>query len=257
MAGPSSSSSQQEGSREVEFFDQFVAEHGDYDVLAERAYARILEAFEASVRPKAGERCIDLGCGTGAFTRRLTSFGLRVGGMDISPASIAHARKEPAAAGIDFQVGDITATALPDGCQDIVCYSGVLHHFTTRESRIQVMKEGRRLLAPGGRLFAFDPSVQSPSMFLYRDPRSPLYSKKGKTDNEVLLHRDQLGAELREAGFTDFDIRGIGGIAYRYVESKLATVILPLYNLYEELVRWSPLEDRLGTFLITVARKSA
>src|SRR3954469_14915888 len=94
---------QQEGRREVEFFDQFVAEHGDYDVLAEGAYARILEAFEASVRPKAGERCIDLGCGTGSFTRRLQPFGLRLGGMDISPASVAHARKEEAAAGIDFQ----------------------------------------------------------------------------------------------------------------------------------------------------------
>ena len=246
--------SQQEARREIEFFDQFVAEHGDYDVLAEGAYRRILDAFGASVRPRPGERCIDLGCGTGAFTRRLLELGVRVGGMDISPAAIAHAKG--ATAEIDFQIGDITATGLPDGCQDIVCYSGVLHHFTTRESRIQVLREGRRLLAPGGRVFAFDPSVQSPSMFLYRDPRSPLYSKKGKTDNEVLLHRDQLGAELREAGFTDFEIRGIGGIAYRYVESKLATVILPLYNLYEELVRRSPFEDRLGTFLITVARKS-
>jgi SAM-dependent methyltransferase len=245
---------QQEGRREVEFFDQFVAEHGDYDVLAEGAYQRILDAFRASVRPQPGARCIDLGCGTGAFTRRLLELGVRVGGMDISPAAIAHARG--ATAEIDFQVGDITATGLPDGCQDIVCYSGVLHHFTTRESRVRVLREGRRLLAPGGRVFAFDPSVQSPSMFLYRDPRSPLYSKKGKTDNEVLLHRNQLGSELREAGFSDFEIRGIGGIAYRYVESKLATVILPLYNLYEELVRRSPFEDRFGTFLITVARKS-
>lgn len=244
---------QQEARREVEFFDQFVAEQGDYDVLAESACQRILDAFRAGVRPRPGERCIDLGCGTGAFTRRLLAFGLRVGGMDISPAAIAHGKG--ATAEIDFQVGDITATGLADGCQDIVCYSGVLHHFTTRESRIQVLKEGRRLLAPGGRVFAFDPSVQSPSMFLYRDPRSPLYSKKGKTDNEVLLHRNQLGSELHEAGFSDFEIRGIGGIAYRYVESKLATVILPLYNLYEELVRRSPFEDRLGTFLITVARK--
>jgi SAM-dependent methyltransferase len=246
--------SQQKGSREVEFFDQFVAEHGDYDVLAERAYDRILDAFKASVRPRAGERCIDLGCGTGAFTRRLLPFGLQLGGMDISPGSIKLAQGQTT--GIDFRVGDITATGLPDGCEDIVCYSGVLHHFTTRDSRVRVLTEGRRLLAPGGRLFAFDPSVQSPSMFLYRDPRSPLYSKKGKTDNEVLLHRSELAGELRDAGFVDLEIRGIGGIAYRYVESKLAGVILPLYNLYEELIRWSPFEDRLGTFLITVARKN-
>ena len=123
----------------------------------------------------------------------------------------------------------------------------------TRESRVRVLAEGHRLLRPGGRLFAFDPSVQSPSMFLYRDPRSPLYSTKGKTENEVLLHRASLEGEVREAGFSEVQIRGIGGIAYRYVESKLAGIVLPLYNLYEELLRRSPFEDRFGTFLITVA----
>ncbi len=242
-----------DGRREVEFFDQFVAEHGDYDVLAERAYVRLLEVFSQRVKPQAGERCIDLGCGTGAFTRRLSPFGLRLGGMDISPGAIAQAKS--GSPDIEFLVGDITASGLPDGSQDIVCYSGVLHHFLTRESRVRVLKEGHRLLRAGGRLFAFDPSVQSPSMFLYRDPRSPLYSTKGKTENEVLLHRTELAGELREAGFADVSIRGVGGIAYRFVESKLAGVILPLYNLYEELLRRSPFEDRLGTFLITVATR--
>jgi len=243
-----------DGRREIEFFDQFVAEHGDYDVLAERAYERLLEVFAELVKPQSAERCIDLGCGTGAFTRRLRRFDLRLAGMDISPGAIAHARKT-GPPDIDFRVGDITASDLPTGSQDIVCYSGVLHHFMTAASRVAVLREGHRLLRPGGRLFAFDPSIQSPSMFLYRDPRSPLYSAKGKTDNEVLLHRDQLGEELRQAGFTETRIRGIGGIAYRYVESKLAGVVLPFYNLYEELLRRSPWEDRFGTFLITVATR--
>jgi hypothetical protein len=33
-------------------------------------------------------------------------------------------------------------------------------------------------------------------------------------------------------------------------------LILPLYNLYEEIVRISPFEDRLGTFLVSFAVKS-
>jgi hypothetical protein len=45
-----------EAQRGVEFFDRFVSEHGDYDVLAEGAYARVREAFEREVRPRAGER---------------------------------------------------------------------------------------------------------------------------------------------------------------------------------------------------------
>jgi SAM-dependent methyltransferase len=249
MSGPPDAS----GRREVEFFDQFVAEHGDYDVLSEGAYRRLLDTFVGMVRPAPGERCIDLGCGTGAFTRRLRPFGLRLAGMDISPGSVAHAKTE--APDIDFLVGDIASTGLADGSQDLVCYSGVLHHITLPQDRVRVLAEGYRLLAPGGRLFGYDPNAQSPSMWLYRDPRSPLFSDKGKTENEVLLHRRQLTEELRAAGFRDIQMRGLGGISYRFVESKLAGLILPLYNLYEELLRRSPFEDRLGTFLISVATK--
>lgn len=243
-----------EAQREVEFFDRFVTEHGDYDVLGDGAYARLLAAFVQAVQPRPGERCIDLGCGTGAFTRRLRSLGLQLAGMDISPVSVEHARA--IAPEIEYLVGDITDTKLPDASRDIILYSGVLHHFSTPEARMQVLREGHRLLAPGGRLFAYDPSAQSPSMWLYRDPRSPLFSQKGKTENEVLLHRTMLANELTEAGFAAPEIRGIAGISFAFVESRFAKVILPLYNAYEQILRYSPFEDRLGTFLVTVARKS-
>lgn len=241
--------------REIEFFDRFVAEHGDYDVLSDRAYERLLEAFEQSVRPRQGERCIDLGCGTGAFVRRLGRFGLRRSGMDISPRAVEHARA--ATPDVHFLVGDIASSGLPDSSQDILCYSGVLHHVRSPHARVRLLREGHRVLSSGGRLFAYDPSVQSPSMWLYRDPRSPFFSLRGKTENEVLLHRSELRAELKEAGFDNVQVRGLGGISFRFVKSRIAGLILPLYNLYEELLRRSPLEDRLGTFLITVATKAS
>lgn len=241
----------QDRAREIEFFDRFVAENGEYDVLGDGAYRRLHSLFQRIVRPRRGERCIDLGCGTGAFTRRLRDFGLELTGMDISPVSVAHATK--LAPNIRYVVGDITDTKLPDGSQDIILYSGVLHHFSTSADRLRVLREGHRLLAPGGRLFAYDPSAQSPSMFLYRDPRSPFFSSKGKTDNEVLLHRRELASELRAAGFEDVRVRGTGGIVFRFVESRIASVVLPLYNAYEHFVRFSPLENALGTFLVTTA----
>jgi ubiquinone/menaquinone biosynthesis C-methylase UbiE len=246
-------SGEQRHDRESAFFDNFALEHGDYDVLGEGAYQRLLSLFQTHVRPQPGERCIDLGCGTGAFARRLRPSGLAMTGMDISAASIARAHSH--GDGVNYVVGDITRTELPDGTFDIIVYSGVLHHFSTEEQRRGVLAEGFRLLAPKGRLFAFDPSAHSPSMWLYRDPRSPLFSEKGKTENEVLLDRDELAAELRAAGFADVTVRGVSGISFRYVEGRLASLILPLYNAYEQIVRYSPFEDRLGTFLVSVARK--
>ncbi|HEV8547404.1 MAG TPA: methyltransferase domain-containing protein [Polyangiaceae bacterium] len=239
---------------EVEFFDRLVDEHGDYDVLSEGAYARLIDAFHRWVRPRRGERAVDLGCGTGAFTRRLRSFGLELQGMDISPKSVALANKT--ATSERYVCGDITATNLPAGSFDIVLYSGVLHHFATREARATVLAEGFRLLAPGGRLFAYDPNLHSPSMWLYRDPRSPLFSSKGKTENEVLLRKSELLDELHTAGFAEVQVRGLSGITYRWVASPIARTALTAYNLYEHAMAVSPFEDRLGTFLISVATKA-
>jgi SAM-dependent methyltransferase len=240
-------------SREVVFFDSFELRHGDYDVLGERAYRRLLRLFAELVAPQSGERCIDLGCGSGAFTRRLAKFQLELTGIDISPRCIEAAGR--ASKHERYLVGDIRDTPLEAGAADIIVYSGVLHHCDLRAARVEIMKEGYRILRPGGRLFAFDPSAHSPSMWLYRDPRSPLYSSKGKTANEVLLTRQNLQNELDEAGFSPVSVRGASGISFRYVEDRFARLFLPLYNLYEEIVRFSPLENRLGTFLVSLAIK--
>lgn len=238
--------------REVEFFDEF-ADQADYDVLGERGYARLLAAFNESIQPREGQRCVDLGCGTGAFTRRLRVFHLDLVGVDISPRSIERARSS--GDGIRYEVGDITATGLADGSFDVAALSGVLHHITGGADRIRALREAWRILRPGGRLFAFDPNAHSPSMFLYRDPRSPLYSSEGKTENEVLLKRDELTDELRASGFVSVQVRGLSGTTFKYVKGRVARLLLPAYAIYEELVRLSPWEGQLGTFLVSTATK--
>ena len=241
--------------KEISFFDRFESEHGDYDVLAEESYERILKAMFSGVRLRPGMTCVDLGCGTGAFTRRLGTLGLRLTGVDISPRSIDRAKA--IGGGPEYVVGDVCDCPLPASSCDFVTMSGVLHHLTTQAARVQSLREAFRLLKPGGRFLSYDPNAASPSMFLYRDPRSPLYSQVGKTENEVLLSRRQLTSDLVAAGFSDVRASGLSGIAYRYVEGALARKLLPLYNhLYEPLIRWSSLQGILGTFVVAAATKA-
>lgn len=239
--------------KEVAFFDR-VADEGDYCALSDDAYERLLRAFEQSIRPRAGEVCTDLGCGTGEFTRRLRKYALRLIAIDISPVSIESARRQ--AAGETYVVGDIRRTELADASCDVIVYSGVLHHCPDAASREEVLREGRRILRPSGRLFAFDPSAHSPTTWLYRDPRSPLYSRAGKTENEVLLDRRSLRAELERARFRDIEIHGAGGMTFRQVEGRVARYLLPLYNLYERVLAFLPIADRFGTFLVTTAARA-
>jgi SAM-dependent methyltransferase len=239
--------------KEIRFFDRFESEHGEYDVLAESSYDRILGKFEATLRPRPGMTCVDLGCGTGAFTRRLRRFNLTLTGVDISPLSIDRART---LGGAEYVVGDICDCPLPADTYDLVVMSGVLHHLPDPDTRVRSLREAFRLLKPGGRFSSYDPNAASPSMFLYRDPRSPLYSPDGKTENEVLLSRDQIASNLATAGFAEIWATGLSGIAYRYVEGRIARRLLPVYNwIYEPLIRWSPFEKVLGTFVVANARK--
>ena len=245
----------QDREQEAQFFDQFEAEHGEYDVLDEAAYRRIISALTRGLQPRPGTTCIDLGCGTGAFTRRLQPLQLQLTGVDISPRSIERAQQQ---GGADYLVGDICDVRLPSQSYDFAVMSGVLHHFPVAAIRVRALKEALRLLKPGGRLFSYDPNALSPSMFLYRDPRSPLFSSAGKTHNEILLTRAQLEGELDAAGFSNVRVAGLSGISYRFVEGKLARALLPLYNgIYEQVMRLPYLQSRLGTFLIAIATKPA
>jgi cyclopropane fatty-acyl-phospholipid synthase-like methyltransferase len=63
--------------REVEFFDRFGHEHGDYDVLGNHAYRRLLDFLERNILLSSGSRVVNLGCGSGAIGTFLVTLGTK------------------------------------------------------------------------------------------------------------------------------------------------------------------------------------
>jgi len=68
--------------------------------------------------PPAGATLLDVGCGTGHFSRRFAAAGLRVAGLDPDPAMLDYARGR--GGGVDYLRGAATALPLPDGAYDYV-----------------------------------------------------------------------------------------------------------------------------------------
>jgi trans-aconitate 2-methyltransferase len=98
--------------------------------------------------PKAGERILDLGCGTGHLTAQIAESGARVVGVDRSPEMIQAARE--AYPKLKFEVADARELRFEEEF-DAVFSNAVLHWI---HEPVRVIQGVRRALRPGGRFAA-------------------------------------------------------------------------------------------------------
>jgi trans-aconitate methyltransferase len=96
--------------------------------------------------PKAGERILDLGCGTGHLTAQIAEAGAEVIGLDSSPEMIGEARA--AYPNIEFVVADAADFSF-DRPFDAIFSNAALHWVHAAEAAVVCMA---RALKPGGRL---------------------------------------------------------------------------------------------------------
>jgi ubiquinone/menaquinone biosynthesis C-methylase UbiE len=108
----------------------------------------------------AGERVLEVGCGSGVVLRdvaRRVTPGGRAVGLDPSPALLAVARELAAAAGlaglVELHEGDARSLPFGDGAFDAVLAVTALVHIPDAE---RVIAEMVRVVRPGGRVGVFD-----------------------------------------------------------------------------------------------------
>jgi ubiquinone/menaquinone biosynthesis C-methylase UbiE len=170
---------------------------------SERVRVRMAELMEA------GERVLDVGCGTGSLALRCAERGGRVTGIDISPRMLDVAREKIAAAGLGDRVElrEMSAIDLdetfPEESFDVVMSSLVFSELSEDEQRF-VLRECHRMLPRGGRLMVADEVVPRtwPLRILGRAMRLPLvvltYVLTQTTTGAVV----DLEEMITDAGFT-------------------------------------------------------
>jgi SAM-dependent methyltransferase len=126
--------------------DHFAAGNGFH-----RADDRELRLLSEAVRPRAGSRALDVGCGLGTYAAALAGLGYRTLAVDWADSAVAAARDryaglEPGleASRLDFE--DPRAR-LPQAAFSLVTMRLVLAFMTDREATSERV---RGLLAPGG-----------------------------------------------------------------------------------------------------------
>ena len=102
----------------------------------------------AWLHPRAGERILDLGCGTGTLSAQIAGQGAVVTGVDRSPDMIASARQKYA--DLHFEVGD--GQALTYSSEFEAVFSNATLHWMPRAD--DVLRGVEQALVPGGRFVA-------------------------------------------------------------------------------------------------------
>jgi len=152
----------------------------------------------------AGERVLDVACGTGVLARlaavQVGPAGA-VAGLDVNPGMLAVARS--VAPSIDWHESAAESTPFADGAFDVVVCQLGLQFFTDRSA---ALREMRRALVPGGRLLA---SVPGPPPRVFAILEHALRERVGAEAAGFvaavfsLADPGEIRTQIDEAGFED------------------------------------------------------
>ena len=242
----------QDTKKEISFFNKFIENNYQYFGLSTKSYDRLFSELSKSLNFQQQKiKIIDLGCGTGTFTKKLSLLSNEVYGCDISPKSIERAISLYPE--INFTCQNIENLSFENDFFDVVIFSGVLHHFSNLHTPLM---EAKRILKPDGLIFSFDPNLQNPFFWLYRRKKSWFYSNEGVTDNEEPLIKNKIKIVMQSCQFKKIKVYGISNMPFKYIENKKLSLLLPIYNFVDYLIDIIPwIKNTIGSFLITKIRK--
>lgn len=138
----------------AEYYDRLFTLHRP---RFEKARRQVL----GSILPHVRSAC-DLACGTGTTALLLAAKGIRMFGVDLSPAMCRLARRKARRAGLPLQVlkADMRNFRLPEPVDLVLCEFDALNHVPRKADLARVARAVARALRPGG-YFYFDVNNRS------------------------------------------------------------------------------------------------
>jgi SAM-dependent methyltransferase len=112
-------------------------------------FERVQELIAARI--PAGSRILDIGGATGVHAAPLAALGHEVVLIDPVPEQVREAGRHGT---FEAVVGDARDLQFGDDTFDVALLFGPLYHLATREDRLLALAEARRVVCPGGWVFA-------------------------------------------------------------------------------------------------------
>jgi ubiquinone/menaquinone biosynthesis C-methylase UbiE len=156
------------------------------------------------------DRVLEIGCGVARIGQRIASMCKEWVGADVSVNMLRHAKAACEAASVSnvdfFHLNGTDLTGIPDASFDVVYCTAVFMHLEEWD-RYRYIREGWRVLKPGGRIYFDNVSLisdegwrQFDALVRYDPAARPPNISKASTPEELRTYATR-------AGFTDIKIR--------------------------------------------------
>lgn len=160
------------------------------------------------VKPLAGRRALDIGCGAGLLCEPLARMGAEVTGVDAAPENIAAAKDHAAKMGlpIDYRAGEIGRVGL--GTFDLVTCLEVVEHVADKTA---FLAQAAACLAPDGLMIVSTPNRTAQSRLLMVGAAEAIGAiPKGTHDWDDFITPGELADLLGLVGLAMDEPKGIG-----------------------------------------------
>ncbi len=193
----------------------------------------------------AGKKILEIGCGTGEFTKRIAQTGADVTAVDISPDLLEIARETIPNVNVSFHVQNVEKLDFEDGSFDVVIGSSILHHLNLKPA----LKEICRVLKSKGGVVFTEPNMINPQIWMERN--IPFIRKlTNNSPDETAFIRWGLKKELINLGFKNVSIR-----PFDFLHPFTPSMLIPLVSNIGNLVEKIPLAREIAGSLLIYASK--
>lgn len=187
-----------------------------------------------------GVRCLEVGCGTGEFTVRISESGCDLTAVDVSEATAAVAQSRVGAAATVI-VGNVeTGDGLGDDPFDAIVGVSVLHHLNMElffESTFSLLK-------PGGRFAFSEPNLANPQIWAERNV-AVVGKLRHVTEHETAFRVAELRQLFQDAGAIVETCE-----AFEFLHPATPRPLIPTVARIEGLLERSPLRAIAGSIRI-------
>jgi len=231
---------------------RFLAKHGAGKIwnwespAGKLRWARRVKMLSRHLRP--GMSVLELGCGTGYFTRELARSGAEIIALDVSPELLEIAKTNCCAPNVRYEIQNAYELNFPDAAFDSVLGSSVLHHLEVE----QALREINRVLKPGGTIYFTEPNMLNPQIAIQKNV--PWVKQKlGDSPDETAFFRWPLRRLLEQGGYRDVRI-----VAFDFLHPKTpAPLVDRLDSVGRFLERIPVISEFAGSLYIRAVKSSA